>query len=422
MTGSLPGELPTTTTSGGRPRGGGVSLRGWTEPADVLVTLRRRWDAGIELAAFAFREPFEPIQLPIRGPSAGDLAARFGEAQDWTTRWERAAGRTLRLEYGDIGGRRVGANRIIRRLWIDSAEQLWRHLGVQSEVDTYLALVQRTELVAPEVLTWMRSRPRRVLELQAVWDLLVQTVVWIDSNAAASGLYLRQLDVPGVDTKFVERHRAVLSALLDLRLDSSRIDIAAPSTDFVGRYGFLRKPSYVRFRLLDRPSSVGFSEMTVRTEELARSPLTQRRIFAVENEITYLAFPDVADAAVIFGGGYAIAALTPLSWLADRELVYWGDLDTHGFAILDLVRQRFPSTSSMLMDRRTLFAHESQWVTEPSQSTGHLEHLTSAEQRLYEDLVENTFGSAVRLEQERIRFSAVQQALSGLTDARPSQP
>jgi len=30
-------------------------------------------------------------------------------------------------------------------------------------------------------------------------------------------MYLRQLDVPGVDTKFIERHRAVLGELLEPR-------------------------------------------------------------------------------------------------------------------------------------------------------------------------------------------------------------
>ena len=385
--------------------------RAWTEPADILATLRRRWESGLELAAFAFGDPFEPMSLPIRGPSAGDLAARFGQAQDWTARWELAAGTTLRIQYGDIGGRRVGVNRIPQRVWVDTADQLWRHLGVRAEVDSYVDLVRRTEQAAPELLTWMRSRPHKVLELRADWDLLVHTVLWIDSDAGGGGLYLRQLDVPGVDTKFVERHRAVLSALLDLRLDPSRVDPSVPSTDFLGRYRFRRKPSYVRFRLLEPASDNGFSEMTVRATELARLPLTQRRIFAVENETTYLAFPDVPDAAIIFGGGYAVSALTPLTWLVERDLVYWGDLDTHGFAILNVLRRQFPSTRSMLMDRRTLFAHESQWVTEPSQSLGPLDHLTPSEQRLHADLADHTFGTSVRLEQERIQFSAIEQAL-----------
>ena len=42
---------------------------------------------------------------------------------------------------------------------------------------------------------------------------------------------------------------------------------------------------------------------------------------------------------------------------ASLDLVYWGDLDTHGFAILNRLRECFPHARSMLMDRATLLAH-----------------------------------------------------------------
>ena len=175
-------------------------------------------------------------------------------------------------------------------------------------------------------------------------------------------MYLRQVDVPGVDTKFIERHRGVLTELLDAQLDPSRVDAAAP--DFAGRYGFLRKPGYVRFRVAGRFR--GFSELSVRADEFTAAHLPGvTRAYVVENEITYLAFPLPADAIVIFGGGYAVAVLEPLGWLADLDVVYWGDIDTHGFAILNRLRHRFPHARSMLMDRATLLAHRDQWVTEP---------------------------------------------------------
>ncbi|WP_086857067.1 Wadjet anti-phage system protein JetD domain-containing protein [Amycolatopsis lexingtonensis] len=50
--------------------------------------------------------------------------------------------------------------------------------------------------------------------------------------------------------------------------------------------------------------------------------------------------------------------------MGGKNLVYWGDIDTHGFAILNRVRRSFECTGSMLMDRATLLAHEGQWVGE----------------------------------------------------------
>ena len=228
--------------------------------------------------------------------------------------------------------------------------------------------------------------------------------------------------MPGSDTKFIERHRGVLADLLDLHLDPGRIDSGAPRTDFAGRYGFRKKPDYVRFRL---PGGAGpdlapapFSEMAVRADEFSTRPAGIQTAYVAENEITYLAFPVTANAMVIFGGGYAVSALERLGWLAGLRLIYWGDIDTHGFAILNRLRQTFPHARSMLMDRGTLLAHRSQWVTEPSPLDAPLGLLEPDEASLYRDLADGTLGPSIRLEQERIRFSALAQALR----CQPAEP
>jgi len=45
---------------------------------------------------------------------------------------------------------------------------------------------------------------------------------------------------------------------------------------------------------------------------------------------------------------------------------YWGDLDTHGFAILNQLRAWLPQTRSFLMDRQTLVEHRDRWGREPA--------------------------------------------------------
>jgi hypothetical protein len=247
----------------------------------------------------------------------------------------------------------------------------------------------------------------KALRLAACWPEMLATVQWIDQRQSP-GMYLRQVDVPGVDTKFIERNRGVLGELLDLQLDPERTDAGA--ADFESRHGFRRRPSYVRFRC---EQLHGFSELSVRAEEFAARPSGVNRAYVVENEITYLAIPCPDHTMVIFGGGYAVPVLEPVSWLSDLDIVYWGDIDTHGFVILDRMRQRFPQARSMLMDRATLLAHREQWVTEPSPASVRLEHLDAAELALYEDLTTDALGPSVRLEQERIRFGAIKHALLG---------
>jgi hypothetical protein len=163
----------------------------------------------------------------------------------------------------------------------------------------------------------------------------------------------------------------------------------------------------VRFRLGPGLAWGGFRELAVRADELTGPPPGTARVFIVENEVTYLALPLADDAIVILGGGYAIGLLEPLRWLADLNVVYWGDIDTHGFVILDRLRRHFPDVASMLMDRDTLLAHRSQWVTEAGPARASLTALSPEESGLYQSLVEGDYGPAVRLEQERVRFGSV---------------
>ncbi len=174
--------------------------------------------------------------------------------------------------------------------------------------------------------------------------------------------------------------------------------------------GSAASPAYVRFRC-ERLSESGFTELSVRADELTAPPPGTTRAYIVENEITYLAFPLSPGAIVIFGGGYAVPVLESLAWLPALDVIYWGDIDTHGFAILNRLRHHVPQARSILMDRSTLLAHRDQWVREPIPTSAALDLLDASELDLYRALVTAEFGPAVRLEQERISFSAIKQAM-----------
>jgi hypothetical protein len=379
--------------------------RPWTRPADVRESVGKRLPT--LLTAFLTGQEWVPLDVPLRGPGPAEIGDRLAEVQAWAAGWEQAGRGPLRVEYRQVGGRVFGANQLPGRAWVDGYTQAWELLGARREVSELVALAHRAKSECPRVLPWLERNPLRALQLAGDWDRLLATIRWIDSRDH-TGLYIRQVDVPGVDTKFIESHKGVLIQLLDLQLDPARVDSAAP--DFAGRYGFRRKPDYVRFRCA-RPGSA-HTEMTVRADELTAPPDGVTRAYILENEVTYLAFPLAADAVVFFGDGYAVNVLANLGWLTALDLTYWGDVDTHGFAILNRLRSRLPRARSILMDRETLLAHQSQWVTEKVPTKARLDFLTPAEQALYHDLVNDTFGTAVRLEQERVSFASLKQALS----------
>jgi hypothetical protein len=367
--------------------------------------VRKKWDSGVLLARFAAAQDWEPLGIAIRGPSVRQIGERLAEVRRWAAEWEEAARGPLRVEYRQVGGRHFGANSIPGRAWLDSYDQAWALLKTSSEVHRLSELIEAAR--GTRLTPWLIGHPMRALRLAEAWGKLVATVRWIEERQMP-GMYLRQVDVPGVDTKFIEKHKGVLAELLDAHLDPSRVDAAAP--DFAVRYGFLRKPGYVRFRV--SRGFHGFSEMSVRTSDFTAAPDGIGRAYVIENEITYLAFPLPALAMAILGGGYAVPVLEPLRWLAGLDVVYWGDIDTHGFAILNRLRHHLPHARSVLMDRATLLGHREHWVTEPAPATAALDRLDRSESALYADLISNAYAPSVRLEQERIRFSAVEEVVA----------
>ena len=139
-------------------------------------------------------------------------------------------------------------------------------------------------------------------------------------------------------------------------------------------------------------------------------------VFVTENKVNGLAFPSVPKAIVIFGLGYGVQALREVAWLARRRLIYWGDLDTHGFAMLAKLRGHWAHTESMLMDDVTLLTHRWAWGQEPEKQRwlGELSHLATSEQIVFDGLRQDRWGVRVRLEQERISFHALEQVVANL--------
>src|SRR5215469_1363688 len=233
--------------------------RTWTTPEQITARLRRQWETGTFLTAFASGHPFQPLGVPLRVPGASEIAANFAGVADWADQWQRVDPALLRIEHTRVGGRAIGSNMIPGRAWVDSYDQLWTLLGVNRAVRRFTELAGATEEQCPRIQPWLLFHPMRVLRLEACWPDIVGTIRWIDEQQRP-GMYLRQVDVPGVDTKFIEQHRGVLAELLDLQLHPDRIDVDA--ADFAGRYRFRRKPGYVRFR---SPVVGGcFTELSVR--------------------------------------------------------------------------------------------------------------------------------------------------------------
>ncbi|MFY2859255.1 Wadjet anti-phage system protein JetD domain-containing protein [Mycobacterium sp. THU-M104] len=381
----------------------------WTTPPDIAAKVRRRWDDGSLLRAYANGDPFAPIDVPLRGPTPSQVGDDVAAVRDWVVALDEGRRQNSRysLQWQSIGGRRIGRNLLPVRAVVSSIEQAWALLTVTAAVrrfDDLLALADSY----PRVREWILDHPHRALELAAEMPQLIAAYVWLDGNRD-SHRYLREISAPGVDTKFAERYRTVLAAMLG---------VPATSSGFLAGLGLRPKPGLVRLRPAPSLGLPGqLTEFAARSEELTQLSVEPRTVVIVENEISYLSVDVPEDGIVFWGKGFEIDSVGRLRWLAEADILYWGDIDTHGFAILDRLRARLPPALSVLMDRDTLLAHRDRWVTEDHPAKSVLTRLTPDEYDLYSELVADGLGERVRLEQERIDWQWVEQRLppSGMT-------
>ncbi|NCA98812.1 MAG: hypothetical protein EOM70_05500 [Clostridia bacterium] len=386
----------------------------WTTPAEIKAYVMKLWDRGSLLAALARGEDFTPVKVPLKGPTSSELSERFSEVRSWIGKLSGSKTH-YRIAWRQVNHRIIGSNEIPFEIWIDTLDDALALIGKAREKELFSDMLTLTVKQQPELLPWLAKRPLRGLELAEEWPRLLAFIAWLQQHPRP-GIYLRQIDLPGIHTKWIEGFRSVLGELLDLVLDPEHI---APqftgTTGFCRRYGFLDKPLFVRFRLLDSALSWipvdADQDLTVTADIFAQLDLPARTVFMTENEINFLAFPAVSDAMVIFGAGYGFDAIKDARWLCDRTFYYWGDLDTHGFAILNQLRGVFPHVQSFLMDEQTLLAYRPLWGREDRPETRPLARLTDAENSVYDQLRQNLRGEHVRLEQERIGFGWIRQAI-----------
>jgi hypothetical protein len=385
----------------------------WTDAADLRAQVGKLWDRGLLLAAITAGESPFPWQLRLKCPDSAEIAGRFDDVRRW------AAGlRTVpycRIETRDFTHRIVGANTLPHTAWIDSLDDALAMIGKARAAERYRRMLEAAGAQAPALVPWLQRRPLRALELADAWPALLAVVGWMQAHPRP-GIYLRQVDLPDVHSKFVEAHRAVLAELLDLVLPPDAVDAGFSGlAQFAQRYGFRDKPLRLRFRSLDPALAVipghGTADIAVDAATFATLSVPALRIFITENEVNFLAFPPTLGSIVLFGAGYGWETLANATWLNSVRILYWGDIDTHGFAILDQLRARYPHVESFLMDEATLLAHRQCWGSEMKPIAHALPRLDAAEQALYDILRNDSVFPSLRLEQELVGFHWLAAAL-----------
>lgn len=400
-------------------------------PADIEARCRKLWDSQQVLRAFLTDEPFFPREFPLGLPAGEQLLDNLAEVRSWLKQLrlesKEAKGFGYRLVEREFRFRRQGTHRLPYRAVIDGLEDLLKLIGKQAAFSRFVRLQAETRARVPELLPMLAASPLRILDEHANWSQVL-SVCQQFREGQVQGRYLRQLDIEGVDTKFIETKQALLWDALKRVLPPERQDervTGLKDHGFERRFGLRYDPPLIRFRLLDPAlKASGLTDLSVPLDDFAAFPPDVDLVFMTENKVNGLAFPPVPRAMVVFGMGYAIRSLVEATWLEDKQIVYWGDIDTHGFAMLSLLRRRFPRTLSMLMGLDTLLACRALWGVEPAETRflQELDGLTEEEREVFELLKANALGNYLRLEQERIPFRILQDKLAAFSMIRGEHP
>lgn len=355
--------------------------------------------------------PFFPLQVRFGKPSATE---DFDKLRSEITALTKA-NLGCQIEWTEVNSRRWGKQRLPERVeFVDETSYL-RAVGKTKEVARFRENLTLTREKCPALIPLAEARPLDVVEFADVWPGLLEVCCYFQSHPRPN-LYARELPL-AVDTKFVENHEAVLTRLLAPVLPPQAI---VEANRFGERFGLRYDEPQIRFRILDESLhatlGVPFSDVSLPLSRFHRLGWQKLRVVVSENKMTFLTLPQLPQAIGIWGAGNAAALLHNVFWLRDCQIFYWGDLDAQGFEILSRLRDAFPQTQSLMMDKGTYHRFQQLSVLGVATKPKPALRLTPSEVEAY-TIVQ---ASNARLEQERIPNGVAAQAIMAASAVYPA--
>ncbi len=356
-----------------------------------------------------------PLSISLGAPTEKAVADNPGSVRDWVNAWSLWSG-PGEVVWASRHWPRLGSQRLPVCFAVSSPEAVAVLVGQSARwlraSERFRQLIARWPALARGAV--LASKFCALAEYSSEdFERLVLLLGWLEIHPA-SNLYLRQLPVHGIDTKWVGQRSGIVA-------DLARAVLGAPDgSDFHAACGLRKPPDRMRMRVLCpdlRKLMGGLRDIEAPVDELADLPFAPAVCLVVENLESGLALPDLPAAVCIMKLGNAVSMLGGLPWMQTAKTVYWGDIDTHGFAILDRARRALPRLQSVLMDEATLLMHRTLCGTETVQCPDiEFPRLQYHERLVYEGLRSGAWGRQLRLEQERLPWAFVLAALKAALD------
>lgn len=364
------------------------------------------------LRALIFDEPIFPMPIPVKKPKATAPLPEWRETNQLIrSQSKEALGYGFTVEWARVNSKRHGLNDFPVRLTFQCADDYLKYVEAEVEAKTVMENATVIAQFGPDASSWCASHLAMIRKPCATIQNAIKILAYLKANPRP-GIYARQLSVQ-VPTKFFEQERGLLEALFEEFAPECLIQNAGGLEE---RLGLMTKESLIEFRTLDpdvQTLPFGHAMATARelTEKVAYFDAFET-VIVVENHVPFLILPELPKTLTIMGNGYAVRRLVDVLWLKEKRVLYWGDIDLSGFAILAQFRACHPHAESLMMDMNTWQHFSSQLQKhEAAQSINDSElyFLTPEERSMVEMLRGN---SGARLEQEHIDYEYIKTSIS----------
>jgi hypothetical protein len=367
-------------------------------PDDILKRAERKYTE--VLRAYLTDDELFPLEFPV-GRLSKNLQERRRQIALLRERSAEVLDAGYHIQWKTINKRDLGKQTVPDRIIITNLDDYLTVLRRRTEFNAFCADVAKIRAKFPNLEAWLQRRPRIVIDYAGGWDNLLIVCDYFLKHPRPM-LYLRELPIE-IHTKFIEQHTTILRELLDELLPDSAIE--PEETDFHRRFGVKVKPTLLRLRLLEEQLDwhygLPLDDIMLPVEQAAillAEHLRPRHVIIVENQINFLTLPLLPNSIGIFGGGFSVHVLRHVGWLANCDVIYWGDIDAHGFQILSDLRRLFPHTRSLMMDQQTFDGYAAYRGSGPTLAAPRYDCLTTDELMLATHVHDHN----LRLEQEHI--------------------
>ena len=367
-------------------------------PAEIVQKAKRKYRD--VLRAYLTADDLFPLEFPV-GRLSKNLVERRQQIDDLRQRAKETTGQGYALAWETVNRRDLGKQTTPRRIVIETLDDYLALTRKQTEYQQFVSDVERIRRRFPALENWMCANPQALIDFAGDWDDLLVVCDYFVKHPRPN-LYVRELAI-AVHTKFIEKHSRILRELLDVLLPDDAI--TADTNDFNQRFRLKTPPPTIRIRLLDEQLDwqygLRLDDLTLPVDQLAHlmmDHIQPKTVIIAENLINFLTLPSHPASIGLFGRGFAVQLLANVKWLHQCRVIYWGDIDAHGFQILSDLRKLFPQVRSVMMDRQTLDNHNQYIVPGNRVRVDRFDGLTAAEAVVAKYVLDHN----LRMEQEHI--------------------